>query len=124
MTAPVLSSPSQLIHLDPQGASTQASTHDGRDQNSAWITRWGLVRRMALVLTATEASVMEALSARTSSQPDCGHEAEAYWKACAEIREGKIAAGVADLLPLTWAKSPVLRERVRLILTKDGAAIQ
>jgi hypothetical protein len=27
MTAPVLSSPSQLIHLDPQGA----STHDGRD---------------------------------------------------------------------------------------------
>jgi hypothetical protein len=36
MTAPVLSSPSQLIHLDPQGA----STHDGRDH------RWQTAKEM------------------------------------------------------------------------------
>lgn len=66
---------------------------------------------------------METIIARTSSQPDCGAEVEAYWKACAAIREGKVATGVADLLPLTWARSPVLRERVRQVLARHGAAI-
>jgi len=66
---------------------------------------------------------METVIARTSSQPDCRAEVEAYWKACAAIREGEVAAGVADLLALTWARSPVLRERVRQVLAKHGAAI-
>jgi hypothetical protein len=66
---------------------------------------------------------METITARTWSHRDCGTEVEAYWKACAAIREGEVAAGVADLLPLTWARSPVLRERVRAVLAKHGAAI-
>lgn len=66
---------------------------------------------------------METSVARTSSRPDRGAEVEAYWKACAAIREGEIAAGAADLLPLTWARSPILRERVRQVLAKHAAAI-
>lgn len=58
-----------------------------------------------------------------SSQPAFQTEAEAFWKACATIRGGEIAAGVADLLPLTWASSPLLRERVRQVLARHGAAI-
>lgn len=66
---------------------------------------------------------METVIARTSSQQDCTTEAETYWKACAAIRDGAIAAGIADLLPLTWSRSVILRERVRQMLAKHGAAI-
>jgi hypothetical protein len=66
---------------------------------------------------------MEPVAARTSSRPDRGAEVEASWKACAAIREGEVAAGVAGLLPLSATRSPVLRERVRQVLAKHGAAI-
>ncbi|MEO3475989.1 hypothetical protein AAFN86_29375 [Roseomonas sp. CAU 1739] len=66
---------------------------------------------------------METIIARTSSQPDGSAEAEIYWKACAAIRDGEVAAGVADLLPLTWARSLLVRERARQVLAKHGAAI-
>ena len=66
---------------------------------------------------------METIIARTSSQPNCVAEAEVYWRACAAIREGEVAAGVADLLPLTWARSLLVRERARQVLAKHGAAV-
>jgi hypothetical protein len=66
---------------------------------------------------------MEPIAARTSSRPDRGAEVEAYWKACAAIRDGAVAEGVAELLPLSCTRSPVLRERVRQVLAKHGAAL-
>lgn len=61
--------------------------------------------------------------ARIASGADRGAEVEAYWKACAAIRDGEVAAGVARLVPLAGTRSAVLRERVRQVLAKHGAAM-
>ncbi|NMJ41389.1 hypothetical protein GWK16_09070 [Roseomonas sp. JC162] len=66
---------------------------------------------------------METTIPRIPSQADRGTEVEIYWKACAAIRDGETAVGIADLLPLTWSRSSILRERVRQVLAKHGAAI-
>jgi len=60
---------------------------------------------------------------RTAQQADRRAEVEAYWKACAEIRDGEVAIGIADLLPLAWTGSPILRKCVRRVLAKHGAAL-
>ncbi len=66
---------------------------------------------------------MEDIIARASTPVNHGAEAEVFWKACAAIRAGELAAGVADLLPLTWARSQLVRERARRVLSEHGAAI-
>ena len=66
---------------------------------------------------------METMLERTSSHANHEVEVGIYWKACAAIRHGEVATGVADLLPLVWARSPVLRSLVRTVLAKHGAVI-
>lgn len=64
---------------------------------------------------------MKSFVAHTSAQRNCQGELQAYWKACAAIRDGETATGVADLLIIAWTRSPVLRQRVRQVLAKHGA---
>ncbi len=66
---------------------------------------------------------METMLERTSFHSAREAEVGIYWKACATIRHGEVAAGLADLLPLAWAQSPVLRSLVRTVLAKHGAVI-
>ena len=80
-------------------------------------------RSVALASHALEAFVMDTMLERTSFHSDREVEVGIYWKACAAIRHGEVAAGVADLLPLAWARSPVLRSIVRTELARHGAMI-
>ncbi|MBR0653279.1 hypothetical protein GXW78_26740 [Roseomonas terrae] len=66
---------------------------------------------------------MQPLVASNASPPNSGAQVEAYWKACAEIRRGELAIGIADLLPLAWSRLPTLRACVRKELARHGAAI-
>ncbi len=80
-------------------------------------------RRVAFASQTVEAYIMDTISRRTALHPDRETEVGIYWQACATIRHGEVAAGVADLLPLAWAQSPVLRSIVRTVLAKHGAMI-
>ncbi|MBW6399870.1 hypothetical protein KPL78_18570 [Roseomonas sp. HJA6] len=66
---------------------------------------------------------MKTMLSRTSSPPDRRAEVEVYWKACAEIRDGEIAIGIADMLLLAGTGSPVLRRCVRRVLAKHGTVL-
>ncbi|WP_168041402.1 hypothetical protein [Neoroseomonas oryzicola] len=40
-------------------------------------------------------------------------EAAAFWRACATLRAGDLAADLEPMLRLAWASSPALRVRLR-----------
>ncbi len=51
------------------------------------------------------------------------NDAALYWHACAALRGGHLTAGLAPMLRLAWASSPVLRARVRAVLTGYGVTV-
>ncbi|MEO3474332.1 hypothetical protein AAFN86_20865 [Roseomonas sp. CAU 1739] len=61
--------------------------------------------------------------ARSKGDDLTGADATIYWRACAALRVGEVAAGIAPLLALAWASSPVLRARVRAVLANYGLTV-
>jgi hypothetical protein len=62
--------------------------------------------------------------ARGKGERLAGADATTFWRACAALRAGEIAAGIAPLLTLAWAASPIVRARVRAVLADYGVAVR
>lgn len=61
--------------------------------------------------------------ARGKGDDLAGADATVYWRACASLRAGEIAAGIAPLLAFAWTPTPALRARVRAVLADHGLPV-